>query len=536
MTRALVLVLGAVALVYLRVLGLGYVWDDHLLVEGNRALAEPSWSTIFQRDLWWGTGGYATPYFRPALTLSLLLDRGLTGSAAWAAHLQSLGWHLLATALVGVVVGRAAGDRAGAFAAAVFGLHPIQSEAVVWVSARNDLLAGVGILVAIAAEGRLGAVALGTLLAALSKETGYTTPLLLAFWSMAWGRRPARAVLLASVGGLLVAAVLRRFATLGVPFPAFPFGADDPLAGVWALLRYTSWFVWPWPLTSTSTVYGPPPGPMVWLAGFGAIALALLAVRRDHDRMAGLVLFSLTALAPSAGATILYYTLGERYLYVAVIGFAAAVGPLLARWPLPAALAPLLAAALAISVRLGDWTDDTRLFVAAAARQPDAYSLSLAGKVLIDAGRPAEALDHLERSLRVVPTYPFGCRYISSAARDTLSWTETRTRLPEWLAAGCRGIPGFDDAVAMSAARAGDWDWVAPYVATVTGMDHSGRLNLVRAAVFARQGDLLSFAMVCMDQEDGAGGFRARTLPLLQQPLASDPAPRIIAAQPQAPP
>ncbi len=527
MTRPLFFVLVVVALVYLPLVGAGYVWDDHALIEANGVLDAPTWSGVFEHDLWWGTGGYRTAYYRPFLTVTLLVDRYLLGARPWTAHLHSLAWHLIATGLVGVAVGRHASARAAAVAAAVFGLHPIQSEAVAWISARNDLLAGVGVLGAIVAGGRrnLPLTALATCFAMLAKESGAMTPLLLMAWGYAWSKRVPGAVLVASLTGLLLAVVLRGNATLGDPTAAFPFGSRDPLTPAWTLVHTVSWFVWPWPLTSTSTVYGGPPGVVAGVAALVALLSAGVAIRQEPRRAGLLTAFALVSFAPSVGGLLLYQTVGERYLYLPLIGVAALAGPILAGLS-PRVTVPIAGAALlAISVRLPDWRDDAALFTAAARRQPDAYSLSLAGKVLIDVNRSEEALADLEASLRARPAYPFACRFITTAARDVLTWPEIVARVDPWIAAGCRGIPGFDDALMMSAARAGDWDRVRLWTGTVAAIDHSGRFNVVLAALYARDGDLLSFAWLCQDQEEGAGSFRARVLPLLQQPLAPNPPP-----------
>ena len=522
MTRPLALVLLVVALAYGQVLVAGYIWDDHALIGANTVLDAPTWDAVFGRDLWWGTGGYQTAYYRPMLTISLLVDRYLLAADPALAHLHSLGWHLLATALVGVVVGRHAGAASGAVAAAVFGLHPIQSEAVVWISARNDLLATTGVLFALVAgeRGWVVPTAAATMFAMLAKETGAVTPLLLIAWGYAWNRRIATPVLVASVVGLGLAAALRGAAALAEPTPAFPFGARDPWASVWALARTTSWFVWPWPLTSTTTVYTGRPGAPVWIGAAVVLGLAGLAARREPARVGALLVFAALALAPSVGGLFLYQTVGERYLYLPIVAVAAILGSILYAAPRWVGGGLAAAALVALGLRVRDWKDDATFFVAAAERQPDAYSLSLAGKVLLDARRSEEALQYLEASVTVLPSYPFGCRFITAAARDALTWSETVARAPGWMAVGCRGIPGFDDALAMSAARAGDWDRAAALTAATFATDHSGRFNVVSAAVRAREGDLLGFAFICADQEEGAGSFRARVLPLLQQPLA----------------
>ncbi|MSQ02226.1 MAG: hypothetical protein EXR71_10105 [Myxococcales bacterium] len=134
---ALPTLFGACVAVYLPVLGMGFVSDDPALILVN----QPSIAQIpgfFFADLWDGTD---TGYYRPLFVSTLAVDRALFGHEAWGFHLHSLGWHLLAGLGVHGVARAWAGGRAALVAAAVFLLHPLQTEVVAGVSARNDSMA-----------------------------------------------------------------------------------------------------------------------------------------------------------------------------------------------------------------------------------------------------------------------------------------------------------------------------------------------------------------------------------------------------------
>ncbi len=128
-------------------------------------------------------------YWMPVTLLSRLLDHSVGGRNPLAAHAQNLILHLLATALVGGVLGRIGFPSGWSLGGALlFGIHPVQVEAVCWLAARKDLLAGVFSLVSLwlylgCASGsrplrEWGAFA-AFLLAMLSKPSAVSFPLAL---------------------------------------------------------------------------------------------------------------------------------------------------------------------------------------------------------------------------------------------------------------------------------------------------------------------------------------------------------------------
>jgi protein O-mannosyl-transferase len=86
-------------------------------------------------------------YFRPVLLASFLADKYLWGLQESFMHLENVLFHLVNTLLVYFVARRAVLLRGGApvavalVAAAFFAVHPLNTEAVDWISGRTDLLA-----------------------------------------------------------------------------------------------------------------------------------------------------------------------------------------------------------------------------------------------------------------------------------------------------------------------------------------------------------------------------------------------------------
>lgn len=91
-------------------------------------------------------------YFRPLLLLSFLVDKYVWGLEISFMHLDNILLHLCNVILVYAITRKSCsltGHQAGYLplaAAALFAVHPINTESVTWISGRTDLLAGIFIL------------------------------------------------------------------------------------------------------------------------------------------------------------------------------------------------------------------------------------------------------------------------------------------------------------------------------------------------------------------------------------------------------
>jgi len=128
---------------------------------------------------------HAIGYFRPLIVLSYYIDNSLLDLPPQAMHLENILLHLLNSLLVlriGLSLFRklAHSVELAFLAACIFALHPLNVEAVAWVSGRTDLLATLFALLAIVctccfiAKGRLIWLWYGAIICvigALAKET-----------------------------------------------------------------------------------------------------------------------------------------------------------------------------------------------------------------------------------------------------------------------------------------------------------------------------------------------------------------------------
>ncbi|MGH9579583.1 MAG: glycosyltransferase family 39 protein, partial [Terriglobales bacterium] len=137
------LALGLTCLAYAGTLRFGFVYDDLTQIVRNPFLE--SWRYLpqyFTQHVW----SHIWPdqpgiYYRPAFLAWLLLNRWLFGldPAGW--HLVAVLAHVACTALVWRLAQRLTGDRmAAAYAALIFGLHPVHVEGVAWVSGTTEPL------------------------------------------------------------------------------------------------------------------------------------------------------------------------------------------------------------------------------------------------------------------------------------------------------------------------------------------------------------------------------------------------------------
>jgi len=128
----------AVSAAYWRVFSNGFVnYDDPMYITDNKHIQQGfTWDGV----VWAFKSGYAVNW-HPVTWLSHMLDCQFFGLNPRGHHLTSLLLHIANTLLLFYVLRKMTGALwASAFAAAVFGLHPLHVQSVGWVSERKDVL------------------------------------------------------------------------------------------------------------------------------------------------------------------------------------------------------------------------------------------------------------------------------------------------------------------------------------------------------------------------------------------------------------
>lgn len=423
--RAALLVVLAAALAYARVLGGGFQYDDfHVIVDDPGVHSLSAWAA--------GLGG-----LRPLLKLSYALN-WLAGPAPAGFLAVNLALHLgnawmVHRLLLGVGAWTGLEDRRAAFAAfagaLLFALHPVQSEAVAYISGRSSSLSAALVLGSVLAylRGRAADRLAWTnllspglfVLAVLAKETALALPLALTLLE-ACGRTGRRrpfagpGVHWSLAGAAVLALVLHpgyhRFlaGSLGLRGWAEQLrGSVEGCAYLFGkLLR-------PVGLNLDPPLVIPP----AWdsrLAGWGLLLAGLAlagpwALRRRPWLVFGL-LWGLLWLLPTQGPVPRLDLANERHLYLSLAGFGFAMGLGLAGLPARAGGALLGAAALALAVptfrRVLDYRDEVTMWrssLAVAPANPRAWNNL--GVALHGRGDGEGATRAFSEALRLRPRY-----------------------------------------------------------------------------------------------------------------------------------
>lgn len=466
-------VLGLVGCAYLPTLGAGFVWDDIPLVVQNEITGDlRNLPRFFQEDLWASTPGQqgGTGYYRPLMLLSLAVDRALFGLWPGGHHLHNLVWHLVGTLGLMQLARPRLGGWGAVVAGLVFGLHPMQSEAVIWVAARNDPMAtalGLWALERVApleaGRARL-ALAFGlTVLAGLAKESVILLPGVLLALDLFGDRRVVWSRYVPLVAGIGVVLAMR--AVVGVD------GAGLPEPVGWALLarelhRFGGLLmtrsVVPWPLHNGVSLEWLPRLPVWrwsvgWFALCGALGWVFHRSRHGDGRpAAGLAWFAM-AVAPVVIPVADKGLIGERYLYFAIAGLGWVCGAGAGRTRAVGAALVAVPAILALQLRIPDWEDDVRLWEAAVRHHPTPYTWGGLAHVILGEGRVPEAYALFVRALDDPRPDPSVCAATLRAAQR-LGRAPLLAQTSAWAARrGCVGAD-FRGERGISLVLAEEWD------------------------------------------------------------------------------
>lgn len=412
-------------------LGGGFVWDDHWAIEQSPLLSQPSMlGRLLVEPHGYGTmipEGAGGGYYRPLATL-------LHGALLLALGARPFAFRLLAVMLhAGACFALAAWIRrlrpAAAWGALFLAVTPQAAEAFGWISATPDLLAALGVLLAIScfASGRSWLGGVSVLLALLGKESAIGGILWLPSLARAGCLGDRRRWLIPSASAIAVYGAI-RLATVGLTrgpleLPPGVTGSGPSLIGRVFLIDLAR-VIWPWPVT-----LDPPPwvvdsshaaiGAIGVLLLVGLVALGLLLhFRRASSALALIPLLPLTALLPVLQIAPTNDPFGGRFLYLASAGFAAALGLTVMPRLLAASIgrrrvfvigALLLLAAFGLrsAMRGREWRDDLTLFETERQRNPG----GLRGEVqladaLLNRGQLREAEPHVAHLMAVLPRHP----------------------------------------------------------------------------------------------------------------------------------
>ena len=330
----------------------GFVWDDRIWMEAE---AVREWTGLW--TIWFAPHGIKNEaHYWPITYTTFWLEHQLWGYRPLGYHLVNLLLHGVNTLLVGRLMARLAVPGAWLIAA-VFAVHPLHVESVVWVMGRKDLLSALFYLGAVLTWLRFveepRAVRYGLTLALfaaamLSKSIAVTLPLslLIGHW---WKQGRVRRADLQRVLPFVVMAA--AFVWVDLSFSRSKEAVelsyslvDRVLIAAYALWFYVGKLLWPSGLSVIYAHWVYPWGgirlnvPLAWanvVAAVGVVGLLWYARQRIGRGPLAAALFFAVTLAPVLGFIDYGYMqfsfVADRYQYLAGIGVIALVGAAAAR-------------------------------------------------------------------------------------------------------------------------------------------------------------------------------------------------------------
>lgn len=401
--------------------------------------------------------------WHPLTSISLMLDAQWTGLHAGGYHLVNVILHTVGVVLLFLVLRSMTGATwRSAFVAAVFAIHPLRAESVVWVSERKDVLSGVFFFLGLWAYCRYAKnppslrkyllVTLALTLGLLSKAMLVTFPfvlLLLDYWPL---RRftfasmnrvnqseegptvPLSWLILEKVPFAVLAAVIsvvtffaQEPALKGAHDLTLPWRIENALVAVWVYLRQ---MFWP---AHLAVFYPHPRGTHpLWLVGLALLALLavtvwVVRVRQKYPYLVTGWFWYLGMLLPVIGLVqVGGQAHADRYTYLPQIGIylliSWGVADLSAGWrrrPLVAggAAALIVVALMLLAWRqVSYWSSSVTLWrhTLAVTTNNDVAERGL-GTALIKLGQVDEAIAHDRAALRIRPGEANGLTNLANA-------------------------------------------------------------------------------------------------------------------------
>ncbi|BET66403.1 hypothetical protein ASA1KI_13210 [Opitutales bacterium ASA1] len=416
-----------------------FVFDDELAIVGNASIRSLSTALQPPPEI---VGAPVSG--RPLVNVSLALNHAMSGLEPWSYHGFNLLVHIGAGLLLFAVTRRtlrapvvaprtaAAAGPIALVTALLWTVHPLQTQAVTYVSQRAESMVGFFLLLTLWCHLRATASAsprgwhacafVACLCGMATKEVMVVAPVLVALhdrtfvsgsWKATWTARRGPLLALGATWTLLFALLASEGGRRGVS-AGFGLGVSPwhyLLTQCEAIVLYARLSVWPHPLVlDYGTAVVRTVGAVWWQ---GLVVLGLLAgtawalVRRPTVGFVGawffLILAPTSSIVPVVGQTIAEH---RMYLPLAAM-LVGAVCAVQARWARAGVFAAALLAVPLVALTIArnrDYSTAVGIFEDTLAKRPDnARAMVLLADYLRREGRTAEARRWLERSAELEP-------------------------------------------------------------------------------------------------------------------------------------
>lgn len=436
---AAALLAAAGTLAYLNSFGVPFLFDDLPSIARNPAIRHlwPPGGVLFPAQ-----GGLTTSG-RPLVNVSLSFNYAISGTGVWSYHALNLLIHLGAgLALFGLVrrtlllPAQRAAWGAGALpcalaAAALWTLHPLQTESVTYIVQRAEALSGLFYLLTLYAfvravdspgPGRWLVASVGACLAGMaSKEVMVSAPLMVLLYDrtfvagsfrMAWQARRRYYLALAGTWVLLGALVL---STGGDRGGTAGFGLGVAWSGYvltqfQAIAHYLRLSVWPHPLIFDYGLFsaGNPGEILPYALPVGLLFIGTIVALWRRPTLGFLGAWFFALLAPTSLVPSTVQLIVEHRMYLALaavtVGIALAAHRWLGRRGIAACLLLASAGGALTARRNADYRTELGLWADTVEKRPQSiFARQNYGMALLQAGRTADAIRQHEAAVQLRP-------------------------------------------------------------------------------------------------------------------------------------
>ena len=492
-------ILLVIGVLYLPTIWLGFALDDIFLIEQNTYLKTDPLSLLVG-DLWFADESVSkSSFFRPLFMMSIIVD-AFVFTDPWGFHLHNILWHLLTTGMLYLLLLRWFPIRQACMAILIFGLHPLQSEVVIWISARNDSMAAFFCLLAIwlytkpewtykHAILRIGIV----ICALLSKESVLFLPVIIGMLA------PQKKVLCVgeAMVAMFVVILVRTWLTLSVL---------SPLETHWNLfwskfdvliLGDAARLIFPFPLCATRAIGWDALSSQELVLGVFVLFGLLWSVRSPKAFVG--IFCAFLFWVPTLWPTVLNGMHGDRYLYLPMAGIAVAIAVRVPWHPWMLGIVGLWI--VGIEQRIPAWQNDTTLWSAMLREKPSSFSsVSLAHILYNNEEYQRAAVLYQEGYAEGVP-YLAGCGpYVISVLK--VMGPEIALEAGEWaLQRGC-SLSGVMSGV-MTLGLVSQKRWAdVEFMLEMAPPDPTKRMRLLEALIEMRRGRWDVFLLIRNEWED----------------------------------
>ncbi len=423
-------------------------WDDGMLIYENPAIRAITPGTIR-----WIFTHFDPELYIPVTFFTYQVEYFLTGVHPFLYHFDNLLLHTLNALLVAWTLLLLLRRRwIALFCGLLFLVHPLHTEAVLWASARKDVLSTFFFLGAIVAymyrgEGRKWYYVsiILFLLGLLSKAMIATLPVVLLLFDYAQGRKADRAMWMDKIPYAVLSFVVGLVAVIGKKgVIASSTVSAKILMAFKSTAFYLEKFFWPtdlsvlYPYTKAITItssdfYVP------MIIAFLVLLLGIWLLRRNRVAACGIFFYLLT-VAPTLlnfakGGQLDIYFASDRYVYVPSIGVLIAVGAMMGtnfqdtRCKRQICFLFLVSCLFVLSLRAHAqslvWTNTRTLFENVLAIYPDSSHVAhnnLGNMYRLD-GDNAHAIEEYKKALAIRP-HPRTLSNLGAAYRKEKRYSE----------------------------------------------------------------------------------------------------------------